>query len=103
MSISKRPRGHLSGSCGCRSPGYACNTNSARIRGSRTVTSRGRSPRSLEFQGHVARAADAKRVFQAEFVAADVLECAGAFLDDVDEALQGGVSLALPLGWVTKF
>ena len=55
------------------------------------------------FQGHVARAADAKRVFQTEFVAADVLECAGAVLYDVDEAFQGGVGLALPLGWVTKF
>ena len=73
------------------------------IRGSRTGTSRGSSSRSLEFQEHVARAADAKRIFQAEFVAADVLECAGAIFYDVDEALQGGVSLALPLGWFTKF
>ena len=57
----------------------------------------------LEFQEHVARAADAKRVFQAEFVAADILEYAGSILYNVDEALQGGVGLALPLGWVTKF
>jgi len=52
----------------------------------------------LEFQEHVARAADAKRVFQAEFIAADILECAGSILYNVDEALQGGVGLALPLG-----